>query len=366
MVQVFNCDEAFDFTAMGRIFVGLCQCGAWGCFDEFNRLEERILSAVSQQILTIQRGLKDDLPSITLLGKQVRLDPRVGLFVTMNPGYAGRSNLPDNLKQLFRSIAMIQPDKRLIAQVMLYSQGFRSAEELSGKVVLLFTLCSDQLSSRSHYDFGLRALKSVLRSAGGLKRVELQGGGKGDGKTALERDEEKVKEAEDHKDNRPSQTPSTADEEQSLLVRSIVSTIVPKLVSGDVSLFSTLVTAVFPTAAVTPPTLPALRAAIAAVARESGYVDSPQWVDKLIQLYDISALHHGVIMVGPTAAGKSSAWTTLRTAVERVEGVKVVSYVLDPKAISKHELFGSMDDVTMESNLTSHSSKPLSHASGTE
>lgn len=50
---MFNCDETFDFNAMGRIFIGLCQVGAWGCFDEFNRLEERMLSAVSQQILTI-------------------------------------------------------------------------------------------------------------------------------------------------------------------------------------------------------------------------------------------------------------------------------------------------------------------------
>jgi dynein heavy chain 2 len=53
-VLVFNCDEEFDFKAMGRIFVGLMKCGAWGCFDEFNRLGEDVLSAVSQQIQAIQ------------------------------------------------------------------------------------------------------------------------------------------------------------------------------------------------------------------------------------------------------------------------------------------------------------------------
>ena len=110
---VFNCDEHFDLQAVGRIFVGLCQVGAWGCFDEFNRLEERILSAVSQQILEIQRGLlaykhladtggskAAGSVSIKLIGKPVALHPDVGVFVTMNPGYAGRSELPDNLKQL--------------------------------------------------------------------------------------------------------------------------------------------------------------------------------------------------------------------------------------------------------------------------
>jgi len=116
-VLVFNCDENFDYSAMGRLFAGLCQVGAWGCFDEFNRLEERILSAVSQQILTIQRGLAQRLQQIDLLGEPTTLHPNVGIFVTMNPGYAGRSNLPDNLKQLFRAIAMTAPDRGMIAQV---------------------------------------------------------------------------------------------------------------------------------------------------------------------------------------------------------------------------------------------------------
>lgn len=53
-VLVFNCDEEFDFRSMGRIFVGLLMCGAWGCFDEFNRLQEDVLSAVSQQVQAIQ------------------------------------------------------------------------------------------------------------------------------------------------------------------------------------------------------------------------------------------------------------------------------------------------------------------------
>src|SRR4051812_44575361 len=157
-VLVFNCDETFDFKAMGRIFVGLCQVGAWGCFDEFNRLEERILSAVSQQVQTIQLGLKAivDKPNaeVEIVGKNLTVNANTGIFITMNPGYAGRSNLPDNLKKLFRSMAMTKPDRELISQVMLYSQGFRTAETPASKVVPLFNLCAEQLSPQAHYDFG--------------------------------------------------------------------------------------------------------------------------------------------------------------------------------------------------------------------
>jgi dynein heavy chain 1, cytosolic len=75
------------------------------------------------------------------------------------------------------SMAMTRPDRdrELIAQVMLFSQGFRTAESLASKIVPFFNLCDEQLSPQPHYDFGLHALKAVLASAGILKRKKLLG-----------------------------------------------------------------------------------------------------------------------------------------------------------------------------------------------
>lgn len=148
-VLVFNCDEGLDYKAMGRIFIGLVKCGAWGCFDEFNRLLEEQLSAISQQIQVIQWAIKEAQPSLELLGRRIEVNKNAGIFVTMNPAgkhYGGRSKLPDNLKQLFRPVAMSVPDNELIAETLLFSEGFKHAKKLSNKIVSLFKLCRQLLS----------------------------------------------------------------------------------------------------------------------------------------------------------------------------------------------------------------------------
>ena len=74
---------------------------------------------------------------------QVNLDPNSGIFITLNPagkGYGGRQKLPDNLNQLFRPVAMSRPDNELIAEVILFAEGFKTAKSLGRKLVSVFSL----------------------------------------------------------------------------------------------------------------------------------------------------------------------------------------------------------------------------------
>lgn len=102
----------------------------------------------------VQEAMKNDLKKFTFEGKEIALDARTGIFITMNPGYAGRTELPDNLKALFRPVTMIVPDLQQICEIMLFSEGYYSPSMLH---YIVFRRSSK--NSREHFRSNLVILK---------------------------------------------------------------------------------------------------------------------------------------------------------------------------------------------------------------
>lgn len=90
-------------------YKGLAQTGAWGCFDEFNRISVEVLSVVAVQVKSVQDAIRDKKDTFDFMGEIIACVPTVGIFITMNPGYAGRTELPENLKALFRYVVLEWP-----------------------------------------------------------------------------------------------------------------------------------------------------------------------------------------------------------------------------------------------------------------
>jgi dynein heavy chain 2 len=319
-VLVFNCDEGIDFKSMGRIFIGLVKCGAWGCFDEFNRLLEEQLSAISQQIQTIQWAIKNKERSLALLGRNIEVNLNAGIFVTLNPagkGYGGRSKLPDNLKMLFRPVAMSVPDNELIAEVLLYAEGFRTAKALGFKVVQLFSLAKQLLSSQEHYDWGLRALKTTLTIGGQLMQVERTGG-------RISEEREAV-----------------------ILIKAIRINTLPKLTYPDLKHFIPLVADIFQGASIEDIQYQELEAALRQALEEAHLAHSDSQTAKMLQFHEATRQRMGVVLVGPSGCGKSTIWRLVQQAYEKL-GTQMSVHVMNPKSMPREKLLGRMDVDTRE------------------
>ncbi|OMJ81675.1 hypothetical protein SteCoe_17784 [Stentor coeruleus] len=317
---VFNCSEQITYMMMEKLFMGLCYTGSWTCLDEFNRIDIEVLSVIAQQIRVIKHAKDEEKQEFFFEDKKTQLNSTMGVFITMNPSYIGRTELPDNLKVLFRPISMMVPDYSLIAEVILYAEGFSNAKELSLKMTKLYKLSSDQLSQQDHYDFGMRAMKTVLNTAGMLKRKD------------------------------------PIMKEDNILIKAMKDSNIPKLLKEDLILFNAIIKDLFPSAKIQNPDYGELEASLRDCILQEKLKVIDNFTQKIIQLYETMEVRFGIMIVGPATAGKSTCYKILAKSLTELRAKhsknpsfqKVLYKVINPKAITMGELYGEYNEITQD------------------
>ncbi|KAG8468097.1 hypothetical protein KFE25_007149 [Diacronema lutheri] len=321
-VVVTNCSDQMDYRIMGNILKGLAQSGCWGCFDEFNRIDLEVLSVVAQQVMSVLVAIREDRKTFQFTdGQVIALDKEVGFFITMNPGYAGRQELPENLKSLFRGVTMMVPDREIIMKVKLTACGYRDATLLAKKFNVLYKLCEEQLSKQAHYDFGLRNILAVLRTAGASKRNEPE---------------------------KP---------EQELLMRTLRDMNLSKYVAEDVPLFMSLLDDLFPGLKAEKQKHKEVEGAITQAVADLGLQYHVDRVLKVVQVYEMCLVRHSLMHVGPSGVGKTRIVETLHKALMLVKADQNLPPMvgqphrelrMNPKAITAPQMFGALDVIANE------------------
>ena len=215
---------------------------------------------------------------------------------------------------------MTKPDIDLIAEVILYSEGFKEAKSLGRKLVSLFTLSRQLLSTQQHYDWGLRALKTVLKSCGSL----LHSIKKGNSTNQID-----------------------ISKETELIVKAARFNTMSKLTFSDSKRFDALLKDIFPNVKITDFEYDELKKALSQVFAEHKLIFNNIQLKKALEIYEQLRQRMGVVVVGPSGSGKSVLWRMLKEALIKT-GKMVKTYVMNPKAIPRHQLLGHIDVDTRE------------------
>jgi dynein heavy chain len=313
IVMVFNCvANNMGCDELSRIFYGLCQSGAWGCFDQFDSFEANILSIAASHIAAISTALSKSSQTILLNDRRLPLSLSTGMFITLKTTEKFRNEISD-LKRQLRYATMILPDSVMIIETILVSEGFTNSKAVSKKIDS-FCKHSTQVLSYCAFDFGLKSLKNALSLAGALKR-----------------EEENI-------------TDDLA------IFSALRAANIQALSNEDRQIFVDVLNDFFQNAEA-----PIVKLSIlpSMVQEEYNYLNliySTTIADKLQNLYDLKENHVGVALVGVSGSGKTTALNVLQSLIKKLASssnvnlstVKLVS--INPKSLEFNELFGAYEE----------------------
>lgn len=312
MIFVFNCDDAFDFQAMTRLLSGIAQVGAWGCFDEMNRMDEATLSSLTGHVERIQSALLEGSESIHVMDSSIPLHKDTAFFITLNPGYKGRSNLPENLRKRFREISMKRAEKKNISKSLIRIIGLHDAGNLSRKLVSFLSNLQKECSLQKHYDFGLRCFKKILATCVKLINEKKYGAN-----------------------------------EESLLSESISRVVLPSLSIADERIFMSNYCKLFAPQNLTS-CVDEFHEKLRETCRDLFLEATNEFIKKCTQLFNIQKYHQATIIMGRAGFGKTAVWRATLETLKRLNDSKHYSFVIDTKTLSKDSLYGELNKATLE------------------
>ncbi|KAJ8314952.1 hypothetical protein KUTeg_007102 [Tegillarca granosa] len=352
-IYTFQCSSRCDSIAVGKIVQGTAMEGCWCLFDEAQSINSEAMAVLLDHVDAVLNALKSKHNYATLGdGQEIPVKKVFGIHMTIDPSsFPTSRSLPNDVRALFRTVSVVRPDFGLILKAKCASMGFRAPSVLGARLKALTELTKDQLPSHYHHHFGIATLIGVLKRASQKRKFirDEKSQDKGDikGKDEASRSESQASEApvkitlnpqqsmnapssvkmvpeRTRKAATPNPMTAAARVEHSLVCQTIEEIIGPRLTEESMKTFKSIMDDVF-AGLPEPPQMsqaPSARSrgfdieiSIKHKAVDKGLIAHKAWVNKCVQLYNISQVHSGMIVAGPPGSGKSTCIQTLIDAL---------------------------------------------------
>lgn len=311
--HIFNCTNIISYDFLSQIFKGYISSGAWLCFKNFETLKTDFLSRITQTLTSIFQIIATNLKVVIFEGSSLKINQTGHVCIITKLDLFKYSNLPDNLKVLFRSVSMMIPDMNRIVEVKLFSGGISNSKLLASKLITLYKIFSEQLWCHSCNIFNLYSIKVIIKTIIYLKR------------------------------NFPDEN------EIVLLLRSLIDINLPKLCNIDIHIFRNIIHYMFPDILLLPPNYTIFLETLENVCISKSIYVHDIFKLKIIQVFELMHVHQSLMIVGNPFVGKTEILNILQIVLQFLYkqgiefGINIKIETIIPTTIDINYLFGYFD-----------------------